>query len=111
MLPVWNYLHRSAARLSAKRSKLTPASVQPTGPNGSNMKSPLWSGSGKRDASIKLQDGPFQRLQEEWADELDDPQQPLPPMVIRVTTNIETSQKMAHSDDNHGVFGARQAGW
>ena len=73
------------------------------------MKTPLWSAA---DASVKLQDGPFQRLREEGEDALDDPKQPTrPAMAIRVTTNIEMSQKMPPLGTNVNTYEARQPGW
>lgn len=108
MLPIWNYLHHVRAQSSARTYKFTPASGPYTGPKASNMKALLRSGSGKHDASVKLQDGPFQRLREEGADaRLPTP----PPMAIRVTTNIETSRKMPLLEISDNTVEARQPGW
>lgn len=109
MLPIWNFLRHGRAQTSAKSSVLIPVSGQYTGPKNSNMKTPLWNAA---DASVKPQDGPFQRLREEREDELDDAKQPTrPAMAIRVTTNIEMSQKMPPLGTNINTYEARQPGW
>lgn len=76
------------------------------------MEASLWSESGKHDTDVTLQDGPFRRLQDEGADVLNNSQQhPPPPLAIRVTTDIETSQKMSHLENNNSAIAARQPQW
>lgn len=76
------------------------------------MKAPLCNGISKYDASVKQENGSLRRLREEGADELDDPDLPVPPaMTIRVTTNIEMSQRAPPFDSSNDTLGARQPGW
>ena len=113
MLPIWNYLRHGKVQSPVKDSAISPMIGQYTGPKFSSMKRPLYSnGSGTHDVSADFDNGTFQRLMEERADELDDLQRPIPPpKAITVTTNIETSQKTPSFGRDNNMLGARHAEW
>ena len=112
ILPIWNYLRRGRAQSSARIYKPTPTSGPFTRPKAINIEVSLWSQNGKHDADVTLHDAPFRQRQDEGADGPNDPRQlNPPPMAIRVTTDIETCQKMSYLESNDNTIGARQPEW
>ena len=113
MLPIWAYLRHGRAQSPVRDSANFPMFGRYTGPKFSSMKRPLYNNeSGTHDVGANTKDGTFQRLEGEFADELDGHQRQCPsPKAITVTTNIETSQKTLSFGRDNKMLGARQPEW